>query len=90
MGPIGNLLTLDQPVAYEIRVCGHLRESWSNWIGSTTALRETREAGMPVTAITGTFDQAALQGFLRRLYALGFPLLSVNCLEPMPRAGERR
>jgi hypothetical protein len=90
MGPIGNLLTLDQPVTYEIRVCGHLRESWSNWAGTTTALRETWEAGAPVSVVTGTFDQAALQGFLRRMYALGFPLLSVNCLDPMPRASSEQ
>ncbi len=37
--------------------------------------------GLPVTILTGTFDQAALQGLLRRLYSLGLPLISVNCLE---------
>ncbi len=30
------------------------------------------------TVITGVFDQAALHGLLRRIYALGFPLVSVN------------
>jgi hypothetical protein len=31
----------------------------------------------PVATLTGTFDQAALQGALRRLYSLGLPLISV-------------
>jgi hypothetical protein len=35
----------------------------------------------PVTALTGALDQAALQGVLRRLYSLGLPLISVNCIE---------
>jgi hypothetical protein len=82
MRPIGNLLTMDQPVTYEIRVCGHVKESWSNWIGANTTVREARNAGSPVSVITGAFDQAALHGFLRRMYTLGFPLLSVNCVEP--------
>ena len=35
----------------------------------------------PVTILTGTVDQAALQGLLRKLYSLGLPLISVNCIE---------
>jgi hypothetical protein len=37
--------------------------------------------GQPVTILTGTFDQAGLQGLLRRLYSLGLPLISVICEE---------
>jgi hypothetical protein len=37
--------------------------------------------GPSITALTGTADQAALQGLLRRLYTLGLLLLSVNCVE---------
>jgi hypothetical protein len=33
--------------------------------------------GQPVTILTGIFDQAGLQGLLRRLYSLGLPLISV-------------
>ena len=36
---------------------------------------------LTVTTLTGTVDQAALQGLLRRLYSLGLPLISVNCLD---------
>ena len=35
----------------------------------------------PITTLTGTVDQAALQGLLRRLYSLGLLLISVNCVE---------
>ena len=37
--------------------------------------------GLPVTTLTGTIDQAALQGLLRRFYSLGLPLISVICVE---------
>jgi hypothetical protein len=36
--------------------------------------------GGPITILTGAFDQAALQGLLRRLYSMGLPLISVICL----------
>jgi len=39
-----------------------------------------RGDGPPITTLTGILDQAALQGLLRRLYALGLPLISVNCV----------
>jgi hypothetical protein len=43
---------------------------------------ESEGDGPPVTTLTGTVaDQAALQGLLRRLYSLGLPLISVNCVE---------
>jgi hypothetical protein len=42
---------------------------------------ESDDDGLPVTTLTGTVDQAALQALLRRLYALGLPLLSVICVE---------
>jgi hypothetical protein len=43
---------------------------------------ESESDGSPVTVLSGTVaDQAALQGVLRRLYALGLPLLSVIWVE---------
>ena len=35
----------------------------------------------PFTTLTGPMDQAALQGLLRRLYSLGLPVISVQCVE---------
>ena len=71
--------TLDQPAIYQIKVPGHLDESWSDWAGGMTMTVENGDDGPPTTTLTGTVaDQAALQGLLRRLYSLGLPLISVN------------
>ena len=74
-------LTLDQPVAYQIQVPGELDESWSDWMQGMTIAVESEGEDPPVTTLTGTVDQAALHGVLRRLYSLGLPLISVNCIE---------
>jgi hypothetical protein len=42
---------------------------------------ESKDDGPPVTILTGTVDQAALQGLLRWLYSLGLPLISVIWVE---------
>jgi hypothetical protein len=47
-----------------------------------TVTVESQDDSLPVTTLTGTVDQAALQGLLRRLYSLGLPLISVICVEP--------
>jgi hypothetical protein len=81
MSDVKQKLTLDKPATYQIKVPGHLDKSWSEWIGRMTITVEYEEDGPPITTLTGSFDQAALQGLLRRLYSLGLPLISVNCLE---------
>jgi hypothetical protein len=75
-------LTLDRPATYQIKVPGELGESWSDWAEGMTIEVESEGDGPPVTTLTGTVaDQAALQGLLRRLYSLGLPLISVDCIE---------
>ena len=74
-------LTLDQPATYQIKVPGVLDERRSDWAGRIKIAVENEGGGPPVTTLTGTFDQAALQGLLRRLYSLGLPLISVKCME---------
>ena len=74
-------LTLDRPVTYQIKVPWHLDESWTEWDGRMTVAVESEDNRPPVTILTGTVDQAALQGLLRRLYSLGLPLISVNIVE---------
>ncbi len=73
--------SLARPATYRITVPGELDESWSVWIGEMTIVVESEGEGPPVTSLTGTVDQAALQGLLRRLYSLGLPLISVICIE---------
>lgn len=70
-------LTLDRPETYQIKVPGQLNASWSEWAGGMTIVVESERDSQPVTTLTGTIDQAALQGLLRRLYSLGLPLISV-------------
>jgi hypothetical protein len=74
-------LTLDRPVTYQIRVPGKLDESWSEWYGEMTVMVESDDDNFPITTLIGIFDQAALQGLLRRLYTLGLPLISVVCID---------
>jgi hypothetical protein len=73
--------SLDRPATYQIKVPGELGESWSEWAGGMTITVESEGDGPPITTLTGTVDQAALQGLLRRLYSLGLPLISVSFVE---------
>lgn len=73
-------LTLDRLATYQIKVPGYLEESWLDSAESMTISIESKGENPPVATITGTFDQAALQGLLRRLYSLGLPLISVICV----------
>ena len=81
MKKVGQKLSLDRPATYQIKVPGHIGESWSDWAGGMTITVESEGDGPPVTILTGTLDQAALQGLLRRLYSLGLPLISAICVE---------
>jgi hypothetical protein len=75
-------LTLDQPATYHIKIPGQLDANWrSPFAQDVTVAFDTDPDGLPVSILTGMFDQSALQGFLRHLYALGIPILSVLCLE---------
>ena len=74
-------LTLDRKATYLIKVPGHLDERWSDWEGEMTITVGSDDHGIPFTTLTGTIDQAALHGLLRRLYSLGLPLISVICVD---------
>jgi hypothetical protein len=74
-------LGLDQPATYEIRVPGQIGEAWSDWAAGMAIATECQGDGPTVTTLTGTLDQAALHGLLRRLYGLGLPLISVRLLD---------
>ena len=74
-------LTLDQPATYRIKVPGELDENWPDWAGEMEVMVESDADGLLISSLTGTLDQAALLGLLRRLYSLGLPLISVICQE---------
>ena len=73
-------LTLDRPATYQIKVPGEIDQRWSDWAGGMTISVETAVDGTSITALTGTLDQAALQGLLRQLYSVGLPLISAICV----------
>jgi hypothetical protein len=73
---------MDTPYVYEIRVEGHITESWSDWFDGLT-IRNERNCQ---TTLTGRLsDQAALFGVLSRIHNLNLILISVSRL---PNEGE--
>jgi len=70
-------LTLDRPATYRIKVPGALDGKWLDWNGGLKMDIENDKHGYPITTLTTTIDQAALQGLLRHLYSLGLPIFSV-------------
>ena len=70
-------LTLDRPARYQIKVPGELVTEGLGIIQEMTMTADIDQNEMPVSILTGVFDQSALQGFLRYLYSLGIPLLAV-------------
>jgi hypothetical protein len=81
MSSISRKLTLDRPTIYQIKVPGQIDMRRSAWVGEMEVAVERDAEGLPVTVLTGRLDQAALHGLLRRLYALGLPLISVNRMD---------
>ena len=73
--------TLDRPATYQIKVPGQLNAHWLERNGSVTIAVDSQSDGRAVTTLTGSVDQAALHGLLRRLYAVGLPIISVLCIE---------
>jgi hypothetical protein len=62
-------------VTYEIKIEGHLSETWSDWFEGLTFQHGTDGT----TVLAGEIiDQAALHGLLKKIRDLGMPLLSVN------------
>jgi hypothetical protein len=74
-------LTLDRPITYQIKVPGEIDVSWSAWFEKLIIKVEVSNDGPPITTLTCTVDQAALQSILRRLYSLGLPLISAIWIE---------
>jgi hypothetical protein len=68
---------MDEPIFYEIRVKGHLDETWIDWFeGLAISNGEDGDA-----VLSGSLpDQAALQGVLNRISSLGLTLISVNAV----------
>ena len=63
---------------YEIRLKGHLDESWAD---SFEGLSFSHEDDGTTIISGANIDQAALHGLLKKIRDLGMPLLSVNQLD---------
>ena len=66
------------PAHYELRIEGHLDESWSAWFGGLTLLRESDGTTTLRGAVT---DQAELYGLLAKVRDLGTTLISLTSIE---------
>ena len=73
--------TFATPAQFRLRFLGYLDASWSEELGGADIDHLCLGADSAVTIVTAHIvDQAGLLGLLNRLYGLGFPLLSVECL----------
>ena len=63
---------------YQIRIKGHLDDSWSDWFDGLSIMLEPNGD----TLLTGpVIDQCALYGLLKKVHDLALPLVSVNVVE---------
>jgi hypothetical protein len=66
---------MSEPVVYQIRINGHLDETWMNWFSPLVVVNEASGEA----TLTGVVrDQAELHGLLDRVFGLNLPLLSVK------------
>lgn len=78
-------LRLDAPASYRIRLQGVLSKSWSARLSGMDIEVTYNPGKAPITTLRGQLvDQAALCSILNAVYDLGYPLLSVECLDESP------
>jgi hypothetical protein len=64
-----------QPMAYQIRIRGHLGRQWTDWFGGLAITLDDNGDTLLSGPVT---DQAALHGLLRKIRDVGMPLVSVS------------
>ncbi len=77
-GQTRHRLSLNEAAVYQITVPGELDQYWSGWDEEMEIEVQRDSENYPVSILIVNVDQAALHGLLRRLYALGLPLISVS------------
>ena len=65
---------MNAPELYEIRIAGHLSQSWTTRFEGMTMRHEPEGE----TVLSGRLDQAALHGVLMKIRDLGLKLIAVN------------
>ena len=79
-------LDFDRIETYRIQVPGKHGRGREHWGVDVKLAVSPGCDGSVVTTLTGRFDQASLLAMLRRIYAMGIPLLSVAWVDPARRA----
>lgn len=75
---------MNEPELFEIRVAGHLSTNWAKRFEGMS-IRHDPEGE---TVLSGSLDQAALQGVFVRIRDLGLRLISVNRVETKDPNGD--
>ena len=71
-----------EPATYRICIQGTLDKKWSDYCCGMTIEHTLVLQEYPVTILTGLLtDQSALVGVINTLYDLGYPILTVECVE---------
>lgn len=69
--------------SYQIRIQGHLQEKWIEWLNGSILDMAVPESGAPETILLVSLpDQAALRGFMNKIWDLNLIVLSVQQTEP--------
>jgi hypothetical protein len=78
MNQVNQKLKPTGSTVYQIRIKGHLDDSWSDWFDNLSITREPNGD----TLLTGpVLDQCALYGLLKKVHDLALTLISVNPVE---------
>ena len=75
-------VSLLAPARYRICIQGTLDKNWSDYCGGLAIEHERDPHHHAVTILTGRLvDQSALLGVLNSLHDIGYPIISVECVE---------
>ena len=76
--------TPPHPASYELRIRGHLDQSWTQWFGQPGI---THEPDGTTTLLIHVTDQAELHGVLAKVRDLGIPLIAMTPAPDRPDRG---
>lgn len=72
-------MSLNSQNQYEIKIHGHLDDSWLDWFGEAKIQSEIAVDEDQITTFSNVImDQAGLVGLIRHLHGLGIVLLSIR------------
>jgi hypothetical protein len=82
MGKYRQDVRLLEPAVYRIRIQGILDKNWSDYYRVMTIEHEGDPEHSAISILMGKLaDQSALIGVLNSLHDIGYPILSVECLD---------